>query len=190
MLKHNILPLSDKRRIAFYSSLSGYQCFCSCESCCTRLITPWRVLFALRAIISWHNVNKVLTENTPKAYLTGEACLARDNRQWCFWMNNRNICNTCAPHTAGEACLTPTIAPKARTINSLTLMRLVRATNVPRKRDRTRALVFFTSCFFTNSYNALPVALCRASNLTKTTKGIDPNKKQYFCHTILLILLR
>ena len=28
-------------------------------------------------------------------------------------MNNRNICNTCAPHTAGEACLAPTIAPEA-----------------------------------------------------------------------------
>ena len=24
----------------------------------------------------WHDVNKVLTENTPLAYLTGEACLA------------------------------------------------------------------------------------------------------------------
>ena len=32
-------------------------------------------------------------------------------------MNNRNICNTCAPHTAGEACLAPTIAPVARTLN-------------------------------------------------------------------------
>ena len=60
MLKHNILPLSDKRRIAFYSSRSGWQCFCSCESCCTRLITPWRVLFALRTFILWHDVNKVL----------------------------------------------------------------------------------------------------------------------------------
>jgi len=76
MLKHNILPLSDKRRIAFYSSLSGYQCFCSCESCCTRLITLWRVLFVLRAFILWHDVNKVLTENTPTAYLTGEARFA------------------------------------------------------------------------------------------------------------------
>ena len=28
------------------------------------------------ANISRHNVNKVLTENTPTAYLTGEACLA------------------------------------------------------------------------------------------------------------------
>ena len=32
-------------------------------------------------------------------------------------MNNRNICNTCAPHTAGEACLAPTIAPEAPTSN-------------------------------------------------------------------------
>ena len=31
-------------------------------------------------------------------------------------MNNHNQCNTCAPHTAGEACLAPTIAPQARTI--------------------------------------------------------------------------
>ena len=36
-------------------------------------IIPWRVLFALRAIILWHDVN---IKNTPMAYLTGEACLA------------------------------------------------------------------------------------------------------------------
>ena len=33
-------------------------------------------IFALCAIFSWYDVNKALTEYTPKAYLTGEACLA------------------------------------------------------------------------------------------------------------------
>ena len=62
----------------------------------------------------------------------GEACLARDNSQRSE-MNNLNMGNTlaapandnnaannrntCAPHTAGEACLAPTIAPEARTSN-------------------------------------------------------------------------
>ena len=62
----------------------------------------------------------------------GEACLARDNSQRSE-MNNLNMgntfaapandnnaannLNTCAPHTAGEACLAPTIAPEARTSN-------------------------------------------------------------------------
>ncbi|MFC2348996.1 MAG: hypothetical protein ACFNO7_08925, partial [Bacteroides sp.] len=50
--------------------------FCRGEARLARHVSPQRVLFALRAIISWHNVNKVLTENTPMAYLTGEACLA------------------------------------------------------------------------------------------------------------------
>jgi len=31
------------------------------------------------AIISWHDVNKVLTENTPMAYLTGKAHIAPTN---------------------------------------------------------------------------------------------------------------
>ena len=62
----------------------------------------------------------------------GEACLARDNSQRSE-MNNLNMGNTfaapandnnaannrntCAAHTAGEACLAPTIAPEARTSN-------------------------------------------------------------------------
>ena len=62
----------------------------------------------------------------------GEACLARDNSQRSE-MNNLNMGNTfaapandnnaannrnsCATHTAGEACLAPTIAPEARTSN-------------------------------------------------------------------------
>ena len=62
----------------------------------------------------------------------GEACLARDNSQRSE-MNNLNMGNTlaapandnnaannrntCAPHTAGEACLAPTIAPEAPTSN-------------------------------------------------------------------------
>ena len=40
----------------------------------------------------------------------GEACLARR-------IDIENNRNTCAPHTAGEACLAPTIAPMARTLN-------------------------------------------------------------------------
>ena len=62
----------------------------------------------------------------------GEACLARDNSQRSE-MNNLNMGNTfaapandnnaannrntCATHTAGEACLAPTIAPEAPTSN-------------------------------------------------------------------------
>ena len=62
----------------------------------------------------------------------GEACLARDNSQRSE-MNNLNMGNTfaapandnnaannrntCATHTAGEACIAPTIAPEARTSN-------------------------------------------------------------------------
>ena len=62
----------------------------------------------------------------------GEACLARDNSQRSE-MNNLNMGNTfaapandnnaannrntCATHTAGEACLAPTIAPEAQTSN-------------------------------------------------------------------------
>ena len=40
----------------------------------------------------------------------GEARLARR-------IDIENNLNSCAPHTAGEACLAPTIAPVARTLN-------------------------------------------------------------------------
>ena len=41
---------------------------------------------------------------------SGEARLARR-------IDIENNHNTCAAHTTGEACLAPTIAPKARTLN-------------------------------------------------------------------------
>ena len=46
-------------------------------------------------------MNKALTEYTPKAYLTGEARLARR-------IDIENNHNTCATHTAGESGFAPT----------------------------------------------------------------------------------
>ena len=93
-------------------------------------------------------------------------------------MNNRNICNTCAPHTAGEACLAPTIAPKARTLNSYAPCQSNKRSAKERQNSGTR--IFYELFFLQNLIMRYPWHSVGHLTLQKQLRELTQTKNSTF----------
>ena len=137
---------TPKARTLNLRSLTCFQVFslastrlCRGEACLARRLMT--CIFALCAIFSWYDVNKALTEYTPKAYLTGEARLAH------HVMPRRKI-------------IAMRIEPRPMAVVSL----ISPMWNFGRKPIKKRALpvVFMMSCYNRNAIRKCALRILRA----------------------------